>query len=179
MSIFGRVGVLVVALSAGVAWAEEDKEGKVDLKNVPRAVLKAVKDKFPKAKIVSASKEKENDKIVYELQIKNEGRSADVTVTPEGKITTVETTIDFKDLPKDVAAAFKKKYPNAKVQKTEEVGDGDKITAYEMLIVFGKKTLEVKFDPKGKFVAEEEKSEKKQDKNKNEKDGQNNNRDGA
>ena len=157
--LFGLVAVALV-----LSGSASGQEKKVDLKKVPKAVLKAVKDKFPKAKIISASTEKENDKTVYEIQIKNEGKSADVTVTPEGKITTVETTIPYKELPKVVAEAFEKKYPRATVKRTEEVGDGDKVTHYELLIVTSdKKTLEVEFDTKGKFIKEEKKSGKDDD----------------
>jgi len=44
-----------------------------------------------------------------------------VSLTPEGKITTIEKEIAFKDLPKVVAATLETKYPKAKHKIVEEI----------------------------------------------------------
>jgi hypothetical protein len=151
-------GMVVLAL---IFSARADEE-KVALDKLPKEVLDAVKAKFPKAELVSAGKEKDNDKIVYEVTLKDGGKNHDVTLTPEGKIVLIEKTIDAKDLPKPVAEALEAKYPKATIKLAEELIKDDKITAYEMVIVTAdKKTLEVEFDPKGKFVKEEEKKNEK------------------
>jgi hypothetical protein len=152
------VGFVTAALVLSLAVARGDEE-KVDLDKLPKAVVKAVKDKFPKAKLVGAEKEKEGGKTVYEVHIKDGKTTIEVTVTPKGKIVSVEKEISAKDLPKAVAEALEKKYPRAKITKTEEVSKDDKIT-YEMQITVGKKKLEVVFDPDGKFVKEEKKDKK-------------------
>jgi hypothetical protein len=157
-------GVVLLALTAVCARADEEK---VPLDKVPKAVLDAVKAKFPKAKLVGASTEKEDGKTVYEVAIKDGDTNIDVTVTPEGKITTVEKEITLKDVPKAVADALEAKYPKATVSKVEEISKDDKITEYEFLITTAdKKKLEVSFDPKGKFLEEEkkDKEEKKPEK---------------
>ncbi len=155
--------IIVAAVCAVVgfaAWADEEK---VPLDKLPAKIKEAVKAKFPDAELVSAEKEKENGKIVYEVAIKNKGKAIEVTLDEEGKIVTVESEIAAKDLPKPVAEAFEKKYPNATVTKVEEVVEGGK-TKYELLISFGKKKLEVTFDPQGKFLEEEDKSKEKDEK---------------
>jgi putative PepSY-like beta-lactamase-inhibitor len=149
-------GMLVVP--AGVRADEE----KVPLDKLPKAVADAVKAKFPKAELVSADKEKDNGKEVFEVNIKHEGASIDVTVTPEGKIVLIEKTIAAKDLPKAVADALKAKYPDATIKKVEEISKDDKIEKYEALIVAkDKQLLEVSFDPTGKFLEEEKKKSEK------------------
>jgi hypothetical protein len=138
-------------------------EEKVPLKKVPRAVLKAVKDRFPGAKLKGAGKEKEDDKVVYEINIEYKGFRIDVTVTPEGKIATIEKQIKYKDLPRAVSEAVEEKYPRATIKKTEEVTKGDKITYEVLLVTQKKKTVEVVLDPKGKVVKTEVKKEKKEE----------------
>jgi hypothetical protein len=149
-------GMAVVVLLAGAA-ARADEE-KVPLDKLPKAVVDAVKEKFPKADLVSAEKEKEDGKTVYEVNIKDGKATIEVTVTPEGKIVLVEKEIAAGDLPKAVAEALEARYPKATIQKVEEICKDDKVTKYEALIVTAeKKKLEVCFDPAGKFLEEEKK----------------------
>jgi hypothetical protein len=158
-------GLLVMAITGLVVRADDEKEEKVPLDKLPKAVVEAVKAKFPKAELVSAEKENEDGKIVYEVAIKNEGSRIEVIVTPEGKILVVEKEIESKDVPQAVKEALKKKYPEATVKKIEEIIKNDKTEAYEFLLVTGKKkTVEVKFAPDGKFLEEEKKGEEKKDK---------------
>src|SRR5437879_2104073 len=103
-----RITVVAVGLfmCAGAAPGGEEK---VPLDKLPQAVVDAVKAKFPKAKLVSAEKETDDGKTVYEVAIKNDKQSIEVTLTPEGKIIEIEKQIAAKDLPKAVADALKAK----------------------------------------------------------------------
>ena len=145
------LGTLLLAVF--VVRAEEEK---VALDKLPQGVADAVKAKFPKAKLVGASTEKENGKTVFEVTIKNGKRSIDVTLSAAGKILTIERQINAKRLPKGVRDALDAKYPNAKIKLTEEISKPDTVAAYEMVIVTAdSQNLEVSFDPQGKFLAEE------------------------
>jgi|SRR5579884_1646238 len=150
----------LLLVSALAVCADEEK---VPLDKLPKAVADAVKAKFPDAEMVSASKEKEDGKLLFEVAIKNKGQKIDVTVTPEGKIVEIEKEIAARDLPKVVADALDKKYPKATIKKVEEIIKEDKLVKYEALIVTDdKKTLEVSFDPSGKFLEEEVKKSEKE-----------------
>lgn len=150
--------VASLALLSIVTLGVYGDEEKVALDKLPSAVVKAVKAKFPKAKLVSAGKEVEGGQTVYEVQIKNNGQTIEVTTTPKGKILEVEKEIAVKDLPKAVKAALDAMYPKAEVKKVEEIHEGDKPAVFELLVVTAKKkTVEVKFDAKGKVVNVEEK----------------------
>jgi uncharacterized membrane protein YkoI len=138
-------------------WADEEK---IPLDKVPAKVLDAVKAKYKDAEIVGAEKENENGKVAYEIAVKFKGQKIEVTVSEEGKIISVEATIDIKDVPKAVTEAVLKKYPNAKIMQAEEVTKDAKVT-YELIITAGGKKLEVVFDPRGKFLEEEDKSKEK------------------
>jgi uncharacterized membrane protein YkoI len=128
---------------------------------VPKAALDAVKAKFKDAELVSAQKEKEDDKLVYEINLKHKGQTIEVTVTPDGKIVSIEKTIAAKDLPKAVAEAIESKYPKATIKLAEEVIEGGK-TNYEVLLATAdKKMVEVVLNPEGKIVKEEKKGKEK------------------
>ncbi len=142
----------VVVAGSVVAWADEEK---VPLDKLPRAVAEAVKKRFPKLKFTGASKEKDKEKVVYEVSLKKDGKNIDVTVTEAGAITLIEQELAFKDLPKAVAKTFKEKYPKAKYQIIESVtkveAGKEKLAYYEATLVAGGKTWEVEILPDGKF----------------------------
>jgi uncharacterized membrane protein YkoI len=149
------VASLVIGVLAG-ALARADEE-KVPLDKVPKAVLDAVKAKFEGAELKSASTEKEDGKLIYEINIKHQGHSIDVSLTEDGKIVSIEKTIDRKDLPKPVAEALDSKYPKATIKVIEEVTEKDKVNYEVHLVTVDKKEVEVVFDPSGKVVKEEKK----------------------
>ena len=148
---------LVLTLAVAMATFVVAGEDKVPLDKLPKDVVKAVAAKFPKAKMDHAVKSTADGKTTYEVTLKAGKHGIDVTVTSEGRITQVEKEMDFADLPKPVADAFKAKYPKAKVNRIEELSKDDKILSYEMLIVTaGNKTLEAYFEPLGKFIQEKD-----------------------
>lgn len=134
------------------------KEEKVPLDKVPKAVLDAVKAKFPGAKLTEAEKETKDGKTTYEIGLEQKGQEYTVSATAEGKITEVEREVEIKDLPKAVTDAIKKKYPNAKMEEAEEV-TADNKTTYEVIVKNGKKELELRLDAGGKILKEEAEDE--------------------
>lgn len=152
----GAAAVLVVL--AGTARADEEK---VPLNKLPRAVVDAVKAKYPGAELKGAEKEVEKGKTYYEVALTHKGKKLEVTLTPEGKIVEVEKEITARDLPAPVTEGIEAKYPKAKIKRAEEITKGGK-TLYEALIeTADKKKFEVVLDPTGKIVKTEAKGEKK------------------
>lgn len=158
--------VTAVLLAAGGRAGEEP----LPLDKVPKAVMDAVKKRFPKAELVEAAKETDGDKVEYEVSLKDGGAKIDVMLSPEGKITLIEATIAAKDLPKAVTAVIDAKYPKATLTTVEEVTkvtDGKEVfDFYEVLLVTAdKKTIELKLAVEVKITGtEEKKDEKKEDK---------------
>ena len=150
----GASAVLMLAVLLSVARGAEEER---PLDKLPKAVLDAVKAKFPKAELTAGAEETEDGKTLYEVSFKYKGANYDVMVTPEGKITLIEKAIATRDLPKAVATTLAAKYPRATIKLAEELSDGnDKVLAYELrLVTVEKKQVEVKFDPQGKVVNEE------------------------
>src|SRR5262245_62560155 len=87
------------ALAGMSVRADDDKEEKVALDKLPKPVLQAVKDRFPRGELIEASKETEKGKTEYEVSLKLNGSNIDVMVSPEGKLTLIEKSIHAEDLP--------------------------------------------------------------------------------
>ena len=153
-----RAGVLL-GLVSFVAIVRADEE-KIPLKDVPKAVLDALKAKFPAGEMKGAGKETEDDETIYEITLVDRGKHIDVSVDEEGEIEEVETEIAAGDLPKPVAESLHAKYPEATIRKAEEIveiEDGEETKSFEVVVVTGaKKTFEVKLSPGGKILTEEE-----------------------
>ena len=152
-------------LLVGILKADEEK---VPLDKLPKAVLDAVKARYPGAELTGAEKE-EGGKMVYEVALKAKGQKIEVTLTPEGKIVEIERQIAAKDMPKAVTDALQAKYPKATYKVVEEVikgnGKEEKVDYYEVLLVTaGKDKLEVSVAPEGKILKEEKKGKADKDK---------------
>jgi uncharacterized membrane protein YkoI len=149
--------VVALVLVAAVAADEE----KIKLSDVPKKVMAAAKAKFPGAKFNHASKEKSDKGDVYELNITYKNHKIDVSLTADGKITSIEKEIAAKDLPEAVSKALEEKYPKATYKIVEEVTEGKKKFYEVVLVTADKKTFEVVIDPDGKITKTESKDKKK------------------
>ena len=148
----------LIATASVYAWTDDDKEEKVTLDKLPKAVLQAVKDRFPRGELGEASKETENGKTEYEVSLKLNGSSIDVMVSPEGKLTLIEKSIHVEDLPKAVAATVKTKHPTNKITKAEEVikvaDDKETLEYYEVIVEVDGKPVELEILLNGKMKPE-------------------------
>lgn len=144
---------LGLALATVGARAEEEK---VAIEKVPKAVMNAVKARFPGAEIKGAEKEVEDGKTTYELELTHDGQSLEVSATADGKIVSVEKEIKVADLPAAVTEAIHAKYPKATLKSAEEVDEDGKIS-YEVVVEksAGKK-VELTVSKAGKILEEEE-----------------------
>ena len=140
MRLFPTRSALAVLACLLLGTQPRADEEKVALDKVPRAVLDSVKAKFPGAKLLGATKEKDGDKIAYEISLKYKDAYHDVTVEPGGKILDIEKTITFKDLPKAVLKAAQGAFPEAKIVGAAKEVDG------------GETTFEVEMEQEGKSI---------------------------
>jgi uncharacterized protein (DUF39 family) len=157
--------------SASTALADEKK---IKIEDLPKAVSKAAKKAFPEAKIVGASKETEDGETMYEVEMKLDGKSIDLAIEEDGEIEEIEKEIEVEDLPRAVINAARKKFPNGKIEKVEEVSDEDDNVVYELSIEIKEgETVEVVFSPNGKIKhSEEDEDDEKKDKKKDKEDGE-------
>ena len=166
-----------LAVSTAAPAAEDDK---LKFDDLPKAVKKTVKEKFPEAKYRGISKEKnEEGEMVFEVEMTIEGKSVDIIIDDEGDIETIEKEIEVEDLPRAVIKAAKAKFSDAKIEKVEEVTDEEGVVVYEVgFSSQAKKSFEVVMSPNGKIIEKggEEKEEKgeakKKDKDDDDKKGE-------
>jgi hypothetical protein len=155
MGLAAFVGLSMLSVAAR---ADEEK---ISVEDLPAAVTKAVKKKFPEAKIRGAAKEVEDGKTTFEVELTDEGHAVDVALNAKGKILEIEKEIPASKLPAAVKQRLAAKYPGAKIEKAEEItkGEAGKVR-YEVAL-----KAEVVFNAKGKVVrAGEEDEEEDEDK---------------
>ncbi|MEX0677685.1 MAG: PepSY-like domain-containing protein [Pirellulales bacterium] len=158
LRIFSAVIVLAVAGIGPLSAA--GKEEKVSLEAVPAAVAKAEKAKWPKAQILGIEREEEDGNTIFEFGLKEGTRKWDASFNPTGGLVAVEETIAETDVPGTVKKVVAKKYAQAKVVLIEKVTEGEGESAkvfYEYKLKTGDDGLEVKLDPAGKVLGEEQK----------------------
>jgi uncharacterized membrane protein YkoI len=170
--IIGSLGVSAVlglVLLAPVALAqdkEKAKEEKLTEDKIPAKVLAAVKGRFPGAKITSASRERADGKVVYDIELEQKGRKYEMDIQEDGTILEVEKEVPLKEVPEAVTRALQAKYPGATIEIVMEVNlvKDKKETPdhYEVTIVGAdKKKKEVIVSLDGKSVKGEGDTEKK------------------
>ncbi len=154
------VSLLGLALLAGLALAvvarAEDKAEKVPLDKVPKAIMDAIKGRFPKAELTSVEKEKEDGKVVYDVELKENGRKYEMDIAEDGTIIEIEKEVPLKDVPAAITKAIEGKYPKATIKEVMEVnkvkGKEEKPDHYEVTIEVDKKSKEVVVSLDGKSV---------------------------
>ena len=113
----------------------------VDLNQVSPSATDAVKAAFPGASLAEATVESGGPPKLYEVELTEGQRVATVTVSADGTIVEVETTMDLSEAPKPVQEAVTKAVGDGKLLKLEKVEHrgrvrGGKITMLEPPEVF-------------------------------------------
>jgi uncharacterized membrane protein YkoI len=154
LSVMSMVGLVafVVGLRA------DDKAEKITPDKLPQKIKDTVQARLPGAEIISAEKEKEEGKVVYDLELKHEGRKYEMDILEDGTLVEIEKEIAAKDVPEKVTKAIKEKYPTATVKEVMEVnkvtGKEEKPMHYEVTIETGGKSKEVIVSLDGKLKEE-------------------------
>ena len=129
---------------------ESANEQKLQLKDLPPAVQKAVQEQTKGATIVGISAEKEGGKTIYEIETKIDGRSRDMLIDATGKVTELEEQVDIESLPSLVQTEARKSLGQGKVDRFEKVTKNGVFSGYEAVVEKGGKRVEVSMGPDGK-----------------------------
>ena len=149
-----NVAIAVLALCCAVsAWGQEKKLKKSDL---PAAVQKTGDEQSKGATVRGYSKETEDGKLEYEVQLTVNGHSKDITMDPQGDVMEIEEEVDIKTLPAEVRAGLEKQAGKATLGKVESLTKHGSLVAYEAQVRDGKKRSEVQVGPDGKPLAHKE-----------------------
>jgi hypothetical protein len=164
----GRFGVSALAALIALAMIvrADDKAKKITLDQAPKAVQDAIKARFPGAEVTSVEKETEDGKVVYDVELKHQGRKYEMDIQEDGTVIEIEKEIALKDVPEAVTKAVEAKFPKAKIKEVMEVnkvkGKDEKPEHYEVTIeTADKKTEEVIVSLDGKSVKTEAEAKQK------------------
>jgi hypothetical protein len=83
------VGIFIF-LNIGIA-----QERSLKKRDVPKAVLEAFKNSYPKATIKGYSKETDNGKVVYEVESIERKKHRNISYTSDGRVVTIEESIAY------------------------------------------------------------------------------------
>jgi Putative beta-lactamase-inhibitor-like, PepSY-like len=104
-------------VTAGCNHHKEEAQ-KVELSQVPAPVMSALNTRFPGNTVDSIEKETENGAVVYDIELKQQGRKYEMDVKEDGTVMEIEKEI--KDPPAAVTKAIQAKYPGAKIKEVME-----------------------------------------------------------
>jgi putative PepSY-like beta-lactamase-inhibitor len=135
-------------------------DGKVDLDKVPAKIMSAIKGRFPDAQLKSVENENENGKVMYDIELTQNGRKYEMDIKEDGTIIEIEKGVAPKDFPAACAKAVAAKFPNAKIKEIMEVnkveGKTETPQNYEVTLEEpGKKAFEAVVALDGSSVKEE------------------------
>ena len=140
--------VVLATLVLGLSASALAQEQRILRKDVPAVVLAAFAGAYPKATIKGYSKEMDKGQTVYEIESVEGKTTRDVTYSADGKLISVEESVNTSELPPGVKAVLDKKFPGGKILRAEKVTKGT-VVGYEFRIEHLGKTTEIVFDPKG------------------------------
>lgn len=127
------------ALLGGAAAAAEKK---LEMKDLPPAVRKAVQDQTKGAVIKGLSKETEKGVTTYEVETTVNGKGRDFLVDAKGAVIEVEEEVSINSIPAAAKAAIEKKAVDGTIKKVETLTKGG-TTSYEAAFTKAGKTHEV------------------------------------
>ena len=139
--------IIVFAVIASVGASGADK--RVQLKDVPAAVQKAIQQQTAGATMVGLSEEREAGKVFYEVETKVNGRTRDLLLDSAGVVVELEEEVALDSVPAAVRTAFA---ASGRVRKVEAVTKGTTVT-YEAEVEVAGKVSEVIVDANGRAVS--------------------------
>lgn len=146
--VLGRCSLIAMAVALlGVSAFAQEK--KITASQVPAAVIAAFKSSYPKATIRGYAEEKEDGKVLYEIESLDGATRRDVLYNIDGTLAEIEESIAATDLPADAQQAIKQKYPRAVIMLVEKTTVGDTV-GYEVSLRNGRQRIAMEFDSSGK-----------------------------
>ena len=126
------LSIVVIGLAAGTSFAEK-KEKKEISKDIPEAIVSAVKASYPDAVIEESEIKKHDDKLLYKFELKKAGNEIKLSYDKDGKLVSSKEEIDANTLPDAVKKAVKEKYPKETIKEATRMFKDNKTTyAVEM-----------------------------------------------
>ena len=141
-------------LILGMASAQEQNtERQAKLKDFPSAVQATAKAESRGAVVRGYSMETDDGQTFYEVSLRVNGRSRDVTIDANGNVVEIEDQVSLASLPPAARSEIVKQAGKGRIILVESITKNKAIVAYEAHIRTDGKISEIKVDPEGKPVA--------------------------
>jgi hypothetical protein len=124
----------------------------IQIQDVPKAVVDAVKAKYPDGQMQKAKKKVENGKTFFGIGLTSKGTAHNVLMTPKGKIVEHKKVIPASELPAKVTEAIYASYPNSTTNKAEKVTEYKEEKSFKLeVLTSDKQTKKLVIDAEGKI----------------------------
>jgi hypothetical protein len=155
--IAGLLTVVVVAWFVTPVAGQGQVKDKLDLHKIPKSVMDALTAKFPRAEIRKWTKETEDGVVLYDIELKQDGRNFEADIKEDGTFHNWEKEIEARELPDVVKKAVEKKYPKSTLKMsmaiTAVTNGKDSLEGYEIIVETADKSeVEVTVGPDGKIL---------------------------
>jgi len=147
--------VLLLAAPFALTQEKPETESRVTMRSLPAAVQETVKEQRKGAILRGLAKEVENGQTFYEAELTVKGHNKDVLMDPSGKIVEIEEQVTLASLPPAVKTEIVKQAGKGRILLVESVTKENAIVAYEAHVRTGKKVSEIKVDPAGKPITQQ------------------------
>ncbi len=132
------------------------QEKHIKRSDLPAAVQKTADEQSKGATVRGYTKETEEGKLEYEVEMTVSGHTKDVSIDPAGNVLEVEEQVALEALPAAVRDGLQQKAGKGKITKVETITKHGTLVAYEAQVVTGSKKSEVQVGPDGKPLDHEE-----------------------
>jgi hypothetical protein len=128
--IMRRTWIVLAAAALGIVGCanmghhgsdEKSEAKKIKDADVPALVRDSVNKRFPGASVTSVEREKENGMVVFDYELKQNGRKWETDVKDDGTIMEVEKQLQGGEIPSSIQTAVSSKYPRATITEVMEV----------------------------------------------------------
>lgn len=156
MSIHNKL--LLASLAAGLTMCSnaQGQEKKIRRDELPPAVERTVVAEIRGATIQGFSTEVEGGKRLYEVELKIDGHSKDISMDEQGNVVEVEEEVALDSLPAAVKDGLTRAAGRGTIGKVESLTKRGKLVAYEAVVKTGAKRHEIQVGPNGKRLAHPE-----------------------
>lgn len=146
LSVTARVTPLVFTLVLTVA---ARPAGAQDSLALPAVVLTAFRQAYPNARILHATRERRDGKVVYEVESLDGSLRRDLLYDPKGHAIEIEEVIPADSMPEAVRAALARDVQEAEVVRAERITRGE-VILYEIQVRRNGRTRSLTYDSNGR-----------------------------
>jgi hypothetical protein len=144
------LGFVCMAAFAGAA------EKAISRSQLPVAVQRTADEQAKGSTVRGYSKDSEDGKLEYEVQLLVNGHTKDVTIAPDGRLLEIEEEVSLDSLSPQVRSGLAARAGKGKITKVEALTKQGKIVAYEAQIILAGKRSEAQVGPDGGRLAHDE-----------------------